>query len=109
MFRLHCVIFRNNFALLALLIKVGLRFSINETFLINTLKTKSNIIILKDSFRTAQWTHSASILKINQLMLCREIMAVYSEIYAKVIINCVGRMYKFWTLYLEIHEITTGL
>jgi hypothetical protein len=40
-------------------------------------------VTFKDPVRTAQQTHSVSVIKTSQLMLCREIIAVCSEIHTK--------------------------
>src|SRR5215470_11880716 len=40
-----------------------------------------NLVVYK--VRTAQETHSVSVIKASQLMLCREIIAVCSEIHTK--------------------------
>jgi len=41
------------------------------------------LAVCKDSVRTAQQTHSASVIKTSQLMLFREVIAVCSEINTK--------------------------
>jgi hypothetical protein len=56
---------------------------------INTLCGQNNRIVhvklavYEDSIRTAQWTHSFSVIKTSQLMLYREIIAFYSQINTK--------------------------
>ena len=49
-----------------------------------------NRIVYKDQVRTAQWTHSVSVIQTSQLMLYREIMAVCSEIHTKHINTLCG-------------------
>ena len=49
---------------------------------INTLWAERRIIY-EDPLRTAQETHSVSVIKTSQLMLYKEIIAVCSEIHAK--------------------------
>ena len=45
-------------------------------------------LMCKHPVRTAQQTHSVSVIKTNQLMLCREITAVCSESHTKhVLVN----------------------
>jgi len=41
------------------------------------------LAVYKDPVRTAQYTHSVSVIKTSQLMLYREIIAVCSEIHTK--------------------------
>jgi hypothetical protein len=53
---------------------------------INRLKTKHICFIYKDPVRTAHYTLSFSVIKINQLMLYREVIAICSEIRT----HCVG-------------------
>ena len=50
---------------------------------INTAVWAERRIIYKDPVRTAQWTHSVSVIKTSQLMLYREIIAVCSQIHTK--------------------------
>jgi len=44
---------------------------------------RATFIIFKDPVRTGQWTHSVSVIQTSQLMLYREIIAVYSETHTK--------------------------
>jgi hypothetical protein len=50
---------------------------------INTLCGQNLDLNYKYRDRTAQWTHSISVIETNQLMLYREIIAVCSEIHTK--------------------------
>jgi hypothetical protein len=52
------------------------------------------------SVRTAQKTHSVSVIKINQLMLYREIIAVCSEIHTKHINTLCGQNVELWNVKL---------
>jgi hypothetical protein len=51
--------------------------------------------IFKKSYRTAQYIHSVSVIKTNQLMLYREIIAVCSEIHTKHINTLCGQNVGF--------------
>jgi hypothetical protein len=52
-------------------------------------------IIVKDSARTAQETHSVSVVKTSQLMLYGEIIAVCSEIRTKHVNTLCGQNVEF--------------
>jgi hypothetical protein len=52
-------------------------------------------IIHKDPARTAQKTHTDSVIKTSQIMLCREIIAVCSEIHTKHINTLCGQNVEF--------------
>ena len=59
---------------------------------INTLCGQNvKFVNVKCSVRTAQWTHSVSVIQTSQLMLYREIMAVCSEIHEKHINTLCGQ------------------
>jgi hypothetical protein len=60
---------------------------------INTLCGQN--VAFKDSVRTAQYTHSVSIIKTSELMLYREIIAVCSEIHTKHINTLCGQNVEF--------------
>jgi len=49
------------------------------------------LAVYKDPVRTAQKTHSVSVIKTSQLMLCREIIAVCSQIHTKHIYTLCGQ------------------
>jgi hypothetical protein len=57
-------------------------------------------ILYKDSVRTAQETHSVSVIEISQLMLNLEIIAVCSEIHTKLISILCGQNVELLTLKL---------
>jgi len=48
-----------------------------------------------DSVRTAQWTHSISVIKTSQLMLQMEIIAVCSQLHTKHINILCGQNVEF--------------
>jgi len=54
-------------------------------------------IIYKDPVRTAQYTHSVSVIKTSQLMLRREIIAVCSQINTKHINTLCGQNIELYT------------
>jgi len=58
---------------------------------INTLCGQKVDIVFKDPVRTAQQTHFVSVIKTNQLMLYREIIAVCSQIHTKHINTLCGQ------------------
>ena len=49
----------------------------------------------KDSARTAQWTHSVSAINTSQLILCKEIIAVCSDIHTKYVNTLCGQNVEF--------------
>ena len=49
------------------------------------------------------------VIKTSQLMLCREIMAVCSEIHTKHINTVCGQNVEFLNVKLAVHIVTTGL
>ena len=59
--------------------------------------------------RTAQQTHSVSVIKISQLLLYREIIAVCSQIHTKHINTLCGQNVEFVSVELVVHMVTTGL
>jgi len=59
-------------------------------------------IILKDSVRTAQQTHSISVIQTSQLMLYREIIAVCTEIHTKHINALCGQNVE---LYIKTQSV----
>jgi hypothetical protein len=60
---------------------------------INTLCGQN--VEFKCPVRTAQWTHSVSVIKTSQLTLYREIIAVCSEIHTKHINTLCGQNVAF--------------
>ena len=50
-----------------------------------------------------------SVIKTSQLMLCREIMAVCSEIHTKHINTVCGQNVELLNVKLAVHIVTTGL
>jgi len=50
-----------------------------------------------------------SVIKTSQLMLCREIMAVCSQIYTKHINTVCGQNVELLNVKLAVHIVTTGL
>ena len=63
---------------------------------------RGNCIIGKDLVRTAQQTHSVSVIKTSQLMLYREIIAVCSQIHTKHINTLCGQNVQ---LYIKIQSV----
>jgi hypothetical protein len=61
-----------------------------------------------DPFRTAQKTHFVSVIKTNQLMLYREIIAVCSEIHTKHINTFCGQNVEFVNVKHLLLEETIG-
>ena len=61
---------------------------------VNTL-CGQNVELYIDPVRTAQQTHSDSVIQTSQLMLYREIMAVCSEIHTKHINTLCGQNVEF--------------
>jgi len=53
--------------------------------------------------------HSVSVIKINQLMLYREVTGVCSEIHTKHIHTLRGQNVKFVNVKLAVHIVTNGL
>ena len=66
-------------------------------------------IVYKDPVRTAQETHSVSVIKTSQLMLYKEIIAVYSQIHTKHINTLCGQNVEFVNVKLVECIVTTGL
>jgi hypothetical protein len=66
-------------------------------------------VMYKDTVRTAQKTHCVSVIKTSQLMLYREIMAVFSEIHTKHINTLCGQNVELLYVKLAVHIVTTGL
>ena len=62
-------------------------------------------IIFKHPVRTAQQTHSVSVIQASQLMLYREIIAVCSEIHTKHINTLCGQNVDF----VNVKLVTTGI
>jgi hypothetical protein len=62
-----------------------------------------------DPVRTAQKTHFILVIKNNQLMLYREIIAVCSEIQTKHRITFCRQNVEFVNVKRLVHEETTGL
>jgi hypothetical protein len=69
----------------------------------NILETEFN---LKDPTRTAQETHSASVIKTSHLMLYRETIFVCSEIHTKYINKKFVRNVELLKFQLVVHKIT---
>ena len=65
--------------------------------------------MFKDPVRTAQQTHSLSVIKTSQLTLYREIIAVCSEIHTKHINTLCGQNVELLNVKLAVHIMTTGL
>jgi len=61
------------------------------------------------SVRTAQKTHSVSVIKTSHLMLHREIIAVCSEIYTKHTNTLCGQNVELLNVKLVVHIVNTGL
>ena len=70
----------NQFIILGVPLKSG-TWSLSNLYY--PFKYETIYVSFKDPFRTAQKTLSASVVKTDKLMLCREIIAVCSEIHAK--------------------------
>ena len=66
-------------------------------------------ILHKHSVLTEQKTKSVSVIKISQLMLYREIMAVCSEIHTKHINTVCGQNVELLNVKLAVHIVTTGI
>jgi hypothetical protein len=58
-----------------------LQKSVQKKLEIIPLRTRINLNCISDSVRTAQFKRSASVIKTNQLMLYKEIIAVCAEIH----------------------------
>ena len=69
----------------------------------------SELRVYGDPVRTAKETQSVSVIKTSQLMLCREIMAVCSEIHTKHINTLCGQNVELLNVKLAVHIVTTGL
>jgi len=65
--------------------------------------------VFRDSVRTAQETHSVSVIQINQLTFHREIIAVCSQIHTKHINTLCGQNVELLNVKLTVHIVTTGL
>ena len=65
--------------------------------------------VFKDSVRTAQETHSVSVIRTNQLILYREIMVVCSEIHTKHIKPVCGQNVELLNVKLAVQLVTTGV
>ena len=66
-------------------------------------------IIYKDPVRTAQQTHTVSVIQTNQLMLYREIIAVCSQIHTKHTNTLCGQNVELLNVKLVVHIVTTVL
>jgi len=64
-------------------------------------------IIHIDPVRTAQYTHSVSVIKTNQLMIYREIIAVCSQIHKKHINTPRGQNVELLNVKLVVDIVTT--
>jgi hypothetical protein len=58
--------------------------------------------------RTAQETHSVSVIKTSQLMLYREILAVCSQIHTKYINTLCGQNVELLNIQLTVAHSITG-
>jgi hypothetical protein len=74
---------------------------------LNPSRAKRNLV--KASSRTAQYTHSISVIKTSQLMLYRQIIAVSSQIHTKHINTLCGQNVILLNVKLIVHRVTTGL
>jgi hypothetical protein len=74
---------------------------------INTLCVQN--VEFKCPVRTAQETHSVSVIKTSQVMLHREIIVVCSEIHTKHINTLCGQNVELLHVKLAVHTVTTGL
>jgi hypothetical protein len=66
-------------------------------------------VVLRDRVRTAQETHTVSVITTRQLMLYREIIAVCSQIHTKHINTLCGQNVELLNVKLVVHIVTTGL
>ena len=67
------------------------------------------LAVYKDPVRTAQKTHSVSVIKTSQLMLYREIIAVCSQIHTKHTNTLSGQNVELLNVKLGVYIVTTGL
>jgi hypothetical protein len=70
-----------------------------------TLLTK----ISQTTIKTAQYTHSLSVIQTIQLMLYRKIIAVCSQIHTKHINSLCGKNVELLNVKLAVHRVTPGL
>ena len=68
-----------------------------------------NLAVYKDPVRTAQYTHSVSVIQTSQLMLYREIIAVCSQIHTKHINTLCGQNVELLNVKLAVHVVPTVL
>jgi hypothetical protein len=61
--------------------------------------------MLNDPVRTAQYTHSVSVIKTNQLMLYREIIAVCSQIHKNDINTLCGQNVELLNVKMVVHFV----
>jgi hypothetical protein len=66
-------------------------------------------IVYKDPVRTAQETHSVSVIQTSQLMLYKEIMAVCSQIHTKHTNTLCGQNVELLNVKLAVHIVTSGI
>jgi len=66
-------------------------------------------IIYKDPVRTAQQTHTVSVIKTSQLILYREIIAVCSQVHTKPINTLGGQNVELMNVKVGGVQITTGV
>ena len=62
------------------------------------------LAVYKDPVRTAQQTHSVSVIKTSQLMLYREIIAVCSQIHTKHINTLCGQNVELLNVKLAVYK-----
>ena len=62
------------------------------------------LAVYKDPVRTAQETHSISVIKTSQLMLYREIIAVCSQIHTKHINTLCGQNVELLNVKLAVYK-----
>ena len=65
-------------------------------------------VVHKHSVHTAQETHTVSVIKTNQLMLYREIIAVCSQIHTKHINTLCGQNVELLNVKLVLHKALKG-
>jgi hypothetical protein len=70
-------------------------FKIHFLFNINPFKTSINLNYIQDPVHTTQSTHLPSVIKTSQLMLHREIIALFSEIHTEHINTLCGQNVEF--------------
>jgi len=87
---------------------MALRLKILMSIFKNTKHKNETEIHLKNQ-PVPQSKNSVSVIKTSQLMLCREIMAVCSEIHTKHINTLCGQNVELLNVKLAVHIVTTGL